>query len=99
MKKLLVKDKKLRGNYKTSEKNQFVLKSISNNFNYLKLIRWNASQKLKEISTNSSKSRISNRCYETIHKKRLNKNTYYSRHVFLNLIRSGKISGIRKSSW
>lgn len=99
MKKLLTKDKQLRVNYNKSEKKQFVLKAITNNFNYFKLVRWKASQKLKKIAKTSSKFSISNRCCNTVNKKRLNKHTLYSRHVYLKLARSGDIHGLQKSSW
>ena len=99
MKKILVKDKKLRLKIKNSEMQQFVLKSIFKNFNYFKLLRWKAFLELKNISKKSSKTSLSNRCVYTINKKRLNYTTSFSRHVFLKLIRSGKISGMRKSCW
>jgi ribosomal protein S14 len=99
MKKLLVKDKKLRLNIKIVEKQQFILKSIFKNFNFFNLLRWKAFLKFKNLSRINSKISISNRCLDTINKKRLNFMTSFSRHVFLKLIRSGKITGMRKSSW
>lgn len=99
MQKLLEKDKKLRARIKNIEKQHFVLKSIFKNFNFFLLIRWNAFLKLKNLTSGSAKASISNRCLYTINKKRFNKLTTFSRHVFLKLIRSGEINGIRKSSW
>jgi ribosomal protein S14 len=99
MKKLFVKDKKLRLNIKTIEKQQFILKFIFKNFNFLKLLRWKAFSKLKKLLRVNSKTSISNRCLSTINRKRLNYWTSFSRHIFLKLIRSGKITGMRKSSW
>jgi ribosomal protein S14 len=99
MKKLLEKDKKLRKQIHLSNQQHFVLKSILKNFNIFTLIRWNAFLKLKDLSEKNSTISVINRCLTTINKKRFNKLTGFSRHVFLKLIRSGKISGIRKSSW
>jgi ribosomal protein S14 len=99
MKKLIEKDKKLRERVVLKEYEHFVLKSIIKNFNFFTLIRWNAMLKLKNIVQNSSKISIINRCLYTINKKRFNKLTGFSRHVFLKHIRSGSIVGIKKSSW
>lgn len=99
MKKLLENDKKLRQKIKLVENKQFILKSISKNFNFFILIRLNAFLKLKVLVRNNSKVSMINRCLLSINKKRLNKLTTFSRHIFLKLIRSGEIYGIKKSSW
>ena len=99
VKKLLEKDKKLRLRLKNLEKQHFVFKSIFKNFNFFLLVRWNAFLKLKNLTASNSKVSTSNRCLYTINKKRFNKLTTFSRHIFLKLIRSGEINGIRKSSW
>ena len=99
MKKILEKDKKICLKFKTIEKQHFILKAIFKNFNYFVLIRWNAFLKLKTLTINSSKVSISNRCLYTNNKKRFNKLTTFSRHVFLKQIRSGNIIGIQKASW
>lgn len=99
MKKLIEKDKKLRNYLKEIEKKHFILKAIIKNFNFFILIRWNAFLKLKFLSCNISKSSLTNRCLNSVNKKRFNKLTGFSRHIFLKFIRFGFISGIRKSSW
>lgn len=99
MKKLIAKDKKIRQRVQKLEKSKFLLKYISKNSNFLKLIRWNAFLKLKNFLPTLSESKLSSRCIDTVNKKRLNRATLYSRHVYLKLIRSGKISGMQKSSW
>jgi len=99
MKKLLIKDKKLRINLKTQEKKHFILKSIFKNSNLFTLLRWNAFLNLKTISKTNSNNAVSNRCLYTINKKRFNSLSPFSRYVFLKLARSGKIAGLRKSSW
>ena len=97
MKKLLTKDKILRKKLKTVNKKTFLFKLIIKNSNFFKLIRWNAFSKLKQL--NVSNVSMVNRCILTINKKRLNNLTNFSRHIFLKLIRSGQINGMKKSSW
>ena len=99
MKKLIIKDQKLRKNFKSSEKLHFVLKLITNNLHLFSLLRFNASSKLKNFSKTNSKVSLSNRCIYTFNKTRFNKLTRFSRQIFLKLIRSGKISGLRKITW
>ena len=99
MKKLLAKDRENRKTIKQLELEHFVLKQISTNSNFLKTIRWNALHKLSNMPRKSSKTVISNRCIQTINKKTFNKFTNFSRTVFLKLVKSGYISGMRKSSW
>ena len=99
MKKLFAKDRENRKTIKQLELEHFVLKQISTNSNFLKTIRWNALYKLLNMPKKSSKTIISNRCIQTINKKTFNKFTNFSRTVFLKLVKSGYISGMRKSSW
>lgn len=99
MKKLFAKDQRTRKTIKQLELEKFVLKQISANSNFLKTIRWNASYRLFNISKKNSKTLIVNRCVQTINKKTFNKFTNFSRTVFLKLVKSGFISGMRKSSW
>ena len=99
MKKLFAKDNKNRKTIKQLELEHFILKQISTNSNFLKTIRWNALYKLSIISRKGSKTLISNRCVQTINKKVFHKFTNFSRTVFLKLVKSGYISGMRKSSW
>jgi ribosomal protein S14 len=99
MQKLLQKDIKLRNRILLNEKNHFILKSIIKNFNFFILVRWNAFLKLKELTQNSSKVSVVNRCLASISKKRFSKLTGFSRHVFLKSIRKGSVNGIKKSSW
>ena len=99
MKKLLVKDRKNRKIIKQAELKHFIFKQISTNFNFLKTIRWNALHQLSNTSKKNSKTIISNRCIQTKNKKTFHKFSNFSRIVFLKLVKSGYISGIRKSSW
>jgi ribosomal protein S14 len=99
MKKIIVKDKKTRLNLKSTEKKHFILKSIIKNSNFFMLLRWKAFIKLKAPIYTKPASSTSNRCIKSVNKKRFNKRTLFSRHIYLKLLRSGKISGARKSSW
>lgn len=99
MKKLIAKDKKRRLKLKTQEKQFFILKTIFQNSNLFTLIRWNAYLRLKRLGEISSEVSVSSRCLYTINRKRFNTLAPFSRYVFLKLIRFGKISGVRKSSW
>lgn len=99
MKKLFAKDIKNRKTVKELELEHFILKQISTNSNFLKTVRWNALYKLSNLSKQGSKTVLSNRCVKTINKKTFHKFTNFSRTVFLKLVKSGHISGMRKSSW
>ena len=99
MKKLIIKDKKLRLTIKTKEKQYFILKTIFQNSNLFALIRWNAYLQLKTLCEGGSKVSISPRCVYTVNRKRFNTFAPFSRYILLKLIRSGKLSSIRKSSW
>jgi ribosomal protein S14 len=99
MKKLIERDKKLRREIKKTEKQHFILKSISKNLKMFTLIRWKAFVKLETLTKKASRVALSSRCIQSSNKKRYSKLTKFSRHIFLKLIRSGNVSGIQKSSW
>lgn len=99
MKKLVEKDKKIRGKVNQLEKKVFILKTIRNNSNLPYLLRFNASDCLNSMPKKASKSLISNRCVSTINKKKFGKLTNYSRIFFLKLAKSKKIYGLTKASW
>ena len=99
MKKLFAKDKKSRQIVKELELQHFILKQISTNSNFPRITRWNALEKLSSLPRKSSKTVLSNRCIKTINKKTFHKFSNFSRTVFLKLVKSGTISGMRKSSW
>lgn len=99
MKKLLIKDKNLRQNIKKINKKYFILKSIIKNKYFFKLIRYKAYLKLKNLSQLYSTVSVTNRCVESFSKKRFNKLTLFSRHVYMKLLQHGKIMGFQKSSW
>ena len=99
MKKIFSKDKKNRYKTKNIELHSFILKQIHNNSNFTKPIVWNSFNKQACLSSKESKTHISNRCVKTINRKTFNKFSNFSRSVFLKLVKSGKISSIKKSSW
>lgn len=99
MKKLFAKDQKNRQIVKKLELKNFILKQISTNSNFSRVTQWNALSKLSSLTKKKSKTVLSNRCVKTINKKTFHKFTNFSRTVFLKLVKSGHISGMRKSSW
>lgn len=99
MKKIFARDIKNRKTVKKLELTHFILKHISTNANFIKTVRWNALYKLSNNYKNGSKTILSNRCVKTVNKKSFHKVTNFSRIVFLKLVKSGYISGVRKSSW
>jgi small subunit ribosomal protein S14 len=99
MKKIYTKDIQNRKTTKQFELEHFTLKQIYTNSNFIKLLRWNALDKLNKLPKKSSKTLITNRCVKTINKKTFHKFSNLSRTVFINLAKSGLISGLRKSSW
>lgn len=99
MKKLIEKDKKLRKNIKISENKYFILKAIFKNSNFPTLVRWKSFYQLKILGLKNSKIMLSPKCLLTLNKKKYNKLTFFSRHIFLKLIRSGFISNVKKASW
>ena len=99
MKKLLEKDRKIRKKLKDFEKKKFILKIIFNNSNLSNLMRFNAFYNLNKIPSKASKTFVSNRCIQTINKKKFNKLTRFSRMVFLKMVRNKDIYALKKSSW
>lgn len=99
MKKILAKDKKIRKVIKNLEKKKFIFKSIQNNSNFCNLIRLNTFYKLSQLPSYSSKVFVSNRCVETINKKKFNNLSNFSRIVFLKLAKNGSIYGLKKFYW
>ena len=99
MKKILAKDQKIRKAIKKFEKKKFILKSIQNNSNFCNLVRLNTFYKLSYLPVSGSKSLISNRCVETINKKKFTNTANFSRIVFLKLAKKGMIHGLRKYYW
>lgn len=99
MKKLLEKDKKIRKTIFDLEKQKVILKSISQNFHFFNLTRWKSNLNSDLLPIKSSKTFKINRCIKTIHKKKFNKLTNFSRMTFLKLVKSKQLNSTYKSSW
>jgi len=99
MKYIIEKDKKTRKKIQAFEKKNLILKSIQYNVNFFNITRWKANTLASFLPSRSSKTFISNRCVNTINKKKFNKLTNFSRMVFLKLARSRDISNLYRSSW
>lgn len=97
--KVLQKDKQTRKIIQKYEKKKFILKNINMNFNFFNLIRWNSYINLKFLPSKNSKTFLTNKCIETVHKKKFNKLTNFSRIVFLRLVKTRAINSVYKSSW
>lgn len=70
MKKLIEKDKKIRINIKKIEIKKITLKSIFQNLNFFKLIRFNAFLKLNQLSQKSNNpTSLFNKCLYSHSKK------------------------------
>ena len=99
MKKLILRDLKIRNHIAKTENKNYVLKCIFKNFNFFIMIRWNAFLRSSLLQKHHSRVAMVNRCLQSINKKRFNKLTTFSRHIFLKLIREGAIPGIQKANW
>ena len=70
------------------------------NENLSLIIKWNAITKLSNFSGIQNKTRFVNRCVLSTGKAKFNRIfKKFSRLSFLCIARSGKISGLKKSSW
>jgi ribosomal protein S14 len=98
MKKLFRRDKVLRKNIKTINIKYFLLKLIITNKNIFILLRYNAYMFLKDMLKNNFIVSTSNRCVISYNKKRFNKQTFFSRSIFLKKIQHGEMVGYHKSS-
>jgi ribosomal protein S14 len=84
--------------YKTEIK-KTLIKSVTENWNFCNMVRWNASIKLYYFLSSSFKTRLVFKCILKGSKKGINKIYHYSRQTFLKLIRFGTLSGLKKASW
>lgn len=99
MKKLKLKDKKLRFNIRMFNKLYHIVKSITKNKYLFVYMRKNANKKLKKLCSIFKLTSTVNRCVYSISKKRYNKFSLFSRFIYLKLIRNGLVGGFKKCSW
>ena len=99
MKKLVKKDIKIRKLFKKNELKRLYLKSLALNQNIPSNVRFKAQLDLSDLSKNSSKHRISNRCVITGRPKSVYKQFKLSRITLKELALTGDIPGLKKISW
>ena len=96
MKKILLRSKKKRKKFNDLEYKIVIIKSISNNVNFICATRWNSVSFLTKIKLGITK--LTKRCLIS-NRKNIKDNDYkISRIVFLNCARQGFIYGIIKST-
>lgn len=81
------------------ENKKFVKKSLVYNLSLKNSVRCQVSLNLHDNFKKHYKHVLTNRCFLSGRKSRINKNLNISRLCFLRLARKCFISGIRKSSW
>lgn len=99
MKKQIKKNINQRNLFKNNEKKRLILKSITNNLQFEKKIRWKLQKKLFEFSNNSSLTRIKNRCILTGRSRSVYRFFKLSRIQFRKLASEGCLPGVSKYSW
>lgn len=99
MKILLTKDKNRRNQYLLFEKKRKIFKSILNNLDLPKNLRYNIYKRLINLPADTSVTRVKNRCIITNRPKAVYKNFKMSRIVFRDLALNGQLVGVQKASW
>jgi small subunit ribosomal protein S14 len=99
MKKQIKKNIHQRNLFKSEEKKRLILKSITNNLQFEKKIRWKIQKKNLEFSNNSSLTRIKNRCILTGRSRSIYRFFKLSRIQLRKLVSEGKLPGVSKYSW
>lgn len=96
MQKKIKKNIKQRILFKNFEKKRLVIKTILNNFNLKKIIRWKIEQKWFNFNRNSSLTRIKNICILTGRSKSVYRFFKISRLQLRKLASTGFLPGIAK---
>jgi len=96
MQKKIKKNIKQRLLFKNLEKQRLIIKTISNNFNLKKNIRWKIEQKWFNFTKNSSLTRIKNICLLTGRSKSIYRFFKISRLQLRKLASFGFLPGITK---
>ena len=97
MLKKVKKDSKLRSKFLFAEQKNTILKSLTKNSNFSKIVSWNSGHKMLNIVPIYNKTKLINRC---VYSGRYNKAHYYyrfSRLSFLQFVRNAMIPGVFKS--
>ncbi|RHY07711.1 hypothetical protein DYB37_011735 [Aphanomyces astaci] len=96
MQKKIKKNIKQRLLFKNFEKKRLIIKIISNNFNFKKIIRWKIEQKWFNFDRNSSLTRIKNICILTGRSKSVYRFFKISRLQLRKKASEGFLPGIAK---
>ena len=99
MKNLIYRDKKKRNLHLKYEIQRLEYKSLLNDLNLSKELRYNMMLALNKLPRNSSKVRIKNRCILTGRPHSVLRICKVSRIKFRELSSQGLLMGIKKSSW
>jgi small subunit ribosomal protein S14 len=99
MKNLIQRDKKRRILVLKYEQKRTILKYILSNRKLSADIRWQAGIDLAGFPSNSSKTKLKNRCILTGRSNSINRSFRLSRIMLRDFANSGSISGLKKSSW
>lgn len=99
MNNLMFRDKKKRNLYSKYESKRIEYKSILNDLNLPKELRYSIMLSLNKLPRNSSKVRIKNRCILTGRGHSVLRICKLSRIKFRELASQGLLMGITKSSW
>ena len=93
------RDLKRRNLYSKNELKRLELKSLVNDLNISKEMRYNYIKQLDKLPRNSSKVRINNRCILTGRGRSIYKFCRLSRIKLRELASQGLLMGVTKSSW
>lgn len=99
MKKQIKKSINQRYLFNTTEKQRLILKSITQNLNFPTHIRWKIQKKFHPLSSNSSVTRIKNRCVITGRPRSVYRFFKLSRIQLRQLASNGSLPGLFKTSW
>jgi len=100
MKKLQYRDKKVRSAVKQLEAKKQLLQMILDNKHVSRFVKGKVRLKNNsELLSNSSKTRITNRCILTNRKKRVNKYYNLSRLVFIRFMKDNSLRNLQKICW
>ena len=99
MKNLLIKDKNRRNQYLLLEKKKKILKTLIHDLSFKKKNRQVFYKKLLKYPTDTSITKIKNRCVISNRSKSNYRGFRISRIVFRNFALNDKLMGVKKSSW
>ena len=96
--KKIIKDKSFRSYFFFKEQEKFVLKSLTKNTNFSKIIVYNSGFNLI-YGFGAYKTKLVNRCVFSGRKGKISPYFRFSRLTFLNFVRNSFVPGVYKSPW